>query len=414
MPLNGNSSARQPRRWWVTGLAILAAVILLAAFVSRRDDAIPVRTALVERGQIRSLISTNGKIEPVQNFEAHSPLTTTVQRVLAKEGDAVKKGQFLVALDDADARAQAARALTQLKTALAALNAVERGGNQEEVLSLDAQMVKARADRDAAQRNLDALKRLQQQGSASAGEVRAAESALAQADAQLNLIQQKKTGRYSQPEVARVEAQRREAQAAYDAAQDVLAKSNVRAPFDGIVYSLPVKQGAFVASGDLLLQLADLRKVQVRAFVDEPDVGKLAHGNPIEITWDAVPGRVWQATVNAIPSTVKLRGSRNVGETTSIVDNNDMKLLPNVNVGVTIVTAQRDNVLVVPREAVRMEDSKPYVLQVVGHQLKRKDVETAISNLTQVEVTRGLSLNDMVAISSSNGKPISDGTQVKY
>jgi HlyD family secretion protein len=414
MPLNGNSPTRQPRRWWMTGLAILAAVVLLAAFVSRKDDSIPVRTAHVERGQIRSLISTNGKIEPVQNFEAHSPLTTTVQRVLVKEGDAVKKGQLLLALDDADLRAQSARAQAQLKAALAQVNAIERGGNQEEVLSLNAQMVKARADRDAAQRNLDTLKKLQQQGAASAGEVRSAENALAQADAQLNLLQQKQTGRYSPPEIAHVEAQRREAQATYDAAQDLLAKSNVHAPFDGIVYSLPVRQGAFVSSGDLLLQLADLRKVQVRAFVDEPDVGKLAPGNLIEITWDAVPGRIWPATVNSVPSTVKLRGSRNVGETISIVDNKDMKLLPNVNVGVTIVNAHRDNVLVVPREAVRMDDSKPYVLQVVGHQLKRRDVETSISNLTQVEVTRGLSLNDMVAISSSNGKPISDGTQVKY
>jgi HlyD family secretion protein len=414
MPLNGNSSARQPRRWWVTGLAILAAVILLAAFVSRKDDSVPVRTAHVERGQIRSLISTNGKIEPVQNFEAHSPLTTTVQRVLVKEGDAVKKGQLLVALDDADARAQAARAQTQLKAALAEINVLERGGNQEEVLSLDAQLVKANGDRDSAQRTLDSLKRLQQQGSASSGEVRGAENVLAQADAQLNLLQQKRKQRYSQPEIARVAAQRQEAQAAYDAAQDVLAKSNVRAPFDGVVYSLPVRQGAFVTSGDLLLQLADLRKVQVRAFVDEPDVGKLAPGNPIEITWDAVPGRIWQASVNAIPSTVKLRGSRNVGETISIVDNKDMKLLPNINVGVTIVNAQRDNVLVVPREAVRMDDSKPYVLQVVGHQLKRQDVDTAISNLTQVEVVRGVALNDLVAISSLNGKPISDGTQVKY
>ncbi len=414
MPLNGNSSASRPRRWWVTGFAILGAVILLAAFVSRRDDSVPVRTALVERGQIRSLISTNGKIEPVVNFEAHAPATTTVRRVEVKEGAFVKKGQLLVSLDDADARAQAARAQTQLKGALAEVSAAERGGTQEEVLNLDAQMVKGRTDRDAAQRNLDALKKLEQQGAASAGEVRAAENALAQADAQLNLLKQKQTRRYSNPELARVEAQRQEAQAAYDAAQDVLAKSNVRAPFDGVVYSMPVKQGAFVSSGDLLLQLADLRKVQVRAFVDEPDVGKLAPGNLIEITWDAVPGRVWRGTVNAIPSTVKLRGSRNVGETTCILDNKDLKLLPNINVGVTIVTAERGNVLVVPREAVRMDDSKPYVLLVVGRELKRRDVETSISNLTQVEVTRGLALKDMVAISSSNGKPIGDGTQVKY
>lgn len=414
MPLNGNTAARQRRGWWVTALSIVAAVTVLAAFISRRDDAVPIRTAVVQRGKIRSLISTNGKIEPVNNFEAHAPATATVQRVLVKEGDFVKKGQLLVALDDADARAQAARAQTQLKSAQADISAVERGGTQEEVLSLDAQMVKARTDRDSAQRNLDALRRLQAQGAASAGEVREAENALARADAQLNLLQKKQTKRYSKPEVARVRAQREEAHAAYDAAQDVLAKSNVRAPFDGIVYSLPVKPGGFVSGGDLLLQVADLRRVQVRAFVDEPDVGRLAPGDPLEVTWDAVPGRTWQGIVNAIPATVKLRGSRNVGETTCIVDNKDLKLLPNVNVGVTIVVGEHDNVLVAPREAVRMDDSRPYVLQVVGRELKRREVVTSISNLTQVEVTGGLSLNDTVAIGSLNGKPIGDGTQVKY
>jgi HlyD family secretion protein len=414
MPLNGNSSSRQSRRWWVTALPILAAVIVLAAFVSRRDDSVPIRTAVVEQTSIRSLISTNGKIEPVNNFEAHAPATTSVRRVLVREGDFVKKGQLLLVLDDADVRAQAARAQTQMKAAQADLNAVERGGNQEEVLSLEAQLVKARTDRDSAQRSLDALKRLEQQGAASAGELREAENGLARADAQLTLLQQKQTKRYSKPEVARVEAQRAEAQATYDAAQEVVAKSNVRAPFDGIVYSLPAKQGGFVAAGDLLLQVADLRKVRVRAFVDEPDVGRLVLGNPIEITWDAIPGRVWQARVTEIPSTVRLRGARNVGETTCIVENKDLKLLPNVNVGVTIVTAAHENVLVVPREAVRIDDTKSYVLQVVGHELKRREVETSLSNLTQVEVTRGLSARDVIAINSSNGKPIGDGTQVKF
>ena len=414
MPLNGNSSGRQPRRWWVTALAILTAVIVLAAFVSRRDEGVPVRTAVVEQGTIRSLVSTNGKIEPVSNFEAHSPIPTSVRRVFVKEGDSVKKGQLLVVLDDADARAQAARAQTLLRAAQADLSAAKRGGTQEEVLNLEAQLVKAATDRDAAQRNLDALKKLAQQGAASAGEVREAENALARADAQLTFLRQKQTQRYSHAELARVEAQQAEAQAAYNAAQDVLAKSNVRAPFNGIVYSLPAKQGGFVAAGDLLLQVADLRKVVVRAFVDEPDVGRLAPGNPMEITWDAVPGRVWRATVTAIPSTVKLRGSRNVGETTSIIDNKDLKLLPNINVGVTIVAAEHDNVLVVPREAVRIDDTKPYVLQVVGNELKRQDVETSLSNLTQVEITRGLSAKDVVAISSWNGKPIGDRTQVKF
>lgn len=127
-----------------------------------------------------------------------------------------------------------------------------------------------------------------------------------------------------------------------------------------------------------------------------------------------MPTRIWQATVNGIPSTVKLHSSRNVGEITSIVDNKDLKLLPNVNVGVTITAAEHDNVLIVPREALRTDDSTPYVLQVVDRQLKRRNVETAITNLTQVEIVHGVSAKDLIAINSSNGKPIGDGTQVRF
>ena len=209
MPLNGNSS--QPRRWPVTVLAILAAVGLLAAFVSRHDETVPVRTAQVQQGKIRSLIATNGKIEPVNNFEAHAPVATSVEKVLVKEGAEVRKGQLLVVLDDADARTQAARAETQLKAAQADLAAIERGGSQEEVLNFDVQMAKARTDRDSAQRNLDALKKLQQEGAASAGEVRDAENTLTRADAQLAFLKQKQTKRYSNAEIAHVEAQRDEA-----------------------------------------------------------------------------------------------------------------------------------------------------------------------------------------------------------
>lgn len=131
MPLNGNSSARQPRRLWGTALAILAAVIVLGAFVSLRDNSVAVRTAVIEKSTIRSVISTNGKIEPIDNFEAHAPVATSVQRVLVKEGDSVRKGQLLVVLDDAEARAQAARSQTQLRTAQADLSATERGATRK-------------------------------------------------------------------------------------------------------------------------------------------------------------------------------------------------------------------------------------------------------------------------------------------
>lgn len=396
----------------MAAVAILVAVVLLASFASR-DDSLPVMAVTVSRSTIRSVISTNGKVEPVQNFEAHAPVGTTVKRILVKEGDHVKRGQLLVELDAANARSQAARAMAQLRASEADVNAVERGGTQEEVLTLQAQLVKARADRDAAQRNLDALTQLQQSGAASPGEVRVAQGQFAAADAQVKLLESKQTQRYSRPEVARVAAQGSEAQSTYVAAEDILSQLVIRAPFDGIVYSLPVRQGAYVNPGDLVLQEADLSKVLVRSFVDEPDVARLAPGEKIEVTWDAMPGQVWKGLVSAVPAAVKLHGTRNVGETTCVVANRDFKLLPNINVGVTIVTVEHDNALTVPREALRLDDGTPYVYQVANNQLLRRNVQTAISNLTQAEITSGVAEGTVVALGSVNTKPLHDRLPVK-
>ena len=110
---------------------------------------------------------------------------------------------------------------------------------------------------------------------------------------------------------------------------------------------------------------------------------------------------------------MKLHGSRNVGETTCIVANPDFKLLPNINVSVTIVTAEHPNVLTVPREALRQDDGAPYVFQIVNNELTRRSVQTAISNLTQAEITDGLQEGALVARGSTNSKPLHDRLPVK-
>jgi HlyD family secretion protein len=394
--------------WAVLGVLIVA--LLYSWFHS---SPLKVYATVVERGPIRSIVSTNGKIEPIQGFEAHAPIATTVKRLLVKEGDHVRKGQLLLQLDDADIRSQAAKAQAQIKGAQADQSELKTGGTQEEVLTLDAQLTKARSAREAAQRNFDALRRLQQQGAASPGEVRVAEDTLQRAQADLNLAEQKKKDRYSQPEVAKIQSTTTEAQAAYDAAEDALTKSNVRAPFDGIVYSLPVKQGAFVQGGDLLLQEADLSRVLVRAYVDEPDIGRLQTGQKVEVTWDAVSGRIWSGVVSTVPSTVKVHLSRNVGETTCTVDNHDLRLLPNVNVGVTIVAAEHDNALTLRRDALHTDDSRTYVYRIVEGRLKRQPVEISLQNLTRVEITSGLPEGAEVALPAEESKPLFDGASVK-
>lgn len=395
----------------IAGVAI--AVILLASFMSR-DDSVPVRAAKVVRQDIRSVISTNGKVEPVQNFEAHAPIGTTVKRILVKEGDHVKRGQMLLELDDLDALSQLSKSLAQVRASEADLSALQTGGTQEEVITIQSQLVKAKTQRDAAQRNLTSLLELQKNGAASPGEVKAAQDEVARANADVKLLEQKIADRYSKIEIASVQAQNQQAKAGYQASQDVLQKLNIRAPFDGVVYSLSVRAGNYVNPGDLLLQEADLSKVRIRAFVDEPDVGRLSTGQAMEVTWDALPNRTWQGQVESIPSTLKMHGTRNVGETTSIIENPDYKLLPNVNVGVTIITSEDKNVLTVPREAIREDDDVPYVFRINNNDvLQRQNVQTSIANLTQVEITGGLQPDSMVALSSTNSKPLRNGLEVK-
>jgi HlyD family secretion protein len=400
------------RRWifWILGAAV--AVIILASFMGR-DDSVPIVAAKVSRAPIRSVVATNGRVEPVSNFEAHAPVGTTVKRLLVKEGEHVKKGQLLVELNAASARSQAAQAMAQVKASDADIHALQQGGTHEEVLANQAQLVKARGDLDTAQRNLDALKKLQQTGAASLGEVKSAQNQYDAAAAQVKLLESRQKERYSQPEVERVQAEHNQAQSAYSAAEDVLSQLVIRAPFDGVVYSLAVKQGAYVNPGDLILQEADLSKVLVRAFVDEPDIARLTPGDRIEVTWDAMPGRIWTGSVSAIPSEVKAHGTRNVGETTCIVGNTDYKLLPNTNVGITIVTAERNNVLTIPRESLRLDDSTPYVYQVVNNVLRRTTVQTGLTNLTKVEITGGIPENSLVAIGSTNNKPLRDALPVR-
>jgi len=392
---------------------VLAAIGLAVVLSFTRQTTVKVHEVTVQRGSIRSVVSTNGKIEPVENLEAYAPIPTTVKHLLVKEGDHVRKGQLLLQLDDADLVSKAAQAQVQMKAAAASEAALKTGGTQEEVLTLDAQIRNDRNAVEVAKDKLATLRKLEQQGAASPGEVTVAQQTLKAAESDLTLAQQKKKDRYSQPEISKVQAEAEEAKAAYQAAEDDLAKCNVRAAFDGIVYSLPVKQGDFVQTGTLLLQEADLSKVLVRAYVDEPDIGRLKPGEKVEITWDALPNHTWAGILNTVPSVVKLHSARNVGEVTCAIDNRDLKLLPNVNVGVTIVVAQLDDVLTLERDALRVDDSKPYVYRIVNDHLKRQPVEIALQNLTQVQITGGLPQGAQVALPAEENRPLVDGAPVK-
>jgi len=160
-----------------------------------------------------------------------------------------------------------------------------------------------------------------------------------------------------------------------------------------------------VKTGDLLAEMADLHKVRVRAFIDEPELGVLEPGQQVRITWDALPNRTWTGKTEVIPKQVVARGARSVGELLCTVNNDNLELLPNINVNVRINSQERSNVLTVPRGSVASDGNKRFVyvlnhkrLSVNKPRLERREIRVGIADSTNYEVTSGLQENEMIAL----------------
>jgi HlyD family secretion protein len=400
------------RRWLWLG----AGVVLVLVFFGVRSltrDRLPVRVAQVSHVSLASTVSTNGRVEPEMNYEIHSPLATTVKAVYVEPGDKVPAGKLLMTLDDLQARARLASAESGLKSAEAALEAATHNGTQLERQMSAGDIARARLERAQAQHDLEALTKLNSTGAASQGEVAAARQRMETAEGNLHALGDSAQSRYSPAEVERARAAVSDAEANRAAAQQVMAQTSIHAPAAGTVYSVNAGRSEFVEEGKLLLQLADLEHERVRAYFDEPEIGRLAVGQKIQIKWDAKLGQVWNGHIERTPVTVVTYGTRTVGEVLIKIDDSDGTLLPDTNVTVTVTTSSEPQALTVPREALHSENGKPYVFKVVNDGLKRTSVVTGTINLTQVAIISGLNEGDLVAIGTTNGLPLQEGVPIK-
>jgi HlyD family secretion protein len=406
---------RQTSRLW---LWIAAAVLLVVVFFVARGmtrDRMPVHVATAIRSELFSTVPTNGLVEPIKNYEFHSPLATSVREVYVQQGDHVKAGQLLMQMDDVAARARVATAESALRSAEATYEATKQGGTLEERQSLVANLSRAQIDLADSQRQLAALQKLQATGAASASEVASAQERVSIAQDGFASIQARQQTRYSTAEMERSRSAVADAQANLTAARDVLGRTSYRAPIDGTVYSIPVSRSDFAEEGKLLLQMTDLKQLRVRAYFDEPEIGNLAVGQKISIVWDARQGVEWHGHISLVPSTIVTFNTRNVGEVLVTIDDADANhgLLPDTHVTVTVTTSSEPNILTVPREALHVENGKYYVYRVVSGSLVRTTVTRGTINLTQVAISSGLKDGDVVATGSLNGLPLEEGVPVK-
>jgi HlyD family secretion protein len=389
------------KRYWL--LLILPVLLLIWWGLDRGGSAPLLHFATVRRTRIESTVSTNGKVEPAEWAAARAETSGVVRAVLVQRGEDVRAGQPLISLDTTAARADLAAALAREQEAKTENKTLDQGGKAAQLASINDAIQSAKASEEVAQRNYDALQRLQSQQAATKLQVQEARDALDRAKLQLAAAQNQKQTLVTAADRTVAEAKLHDAQAAVAVAQRRLALAEVKAPISGTIYQLSggsdqsdLKVGAYLHPGDLVALIGDLNEVKVTVYVDEPDLGRVGLDMPVKITWDARPGQTWWGRVDKLPTQVISLQTRTVGEVATIVNNPNHDLLPGVTVNATIISKVEENALSIPKAALRTIRRSDGVFKLEGDRIVWTPVKTGISDINNVQILSGLKIGDRV------------------
>jgi membrane fusion protein YbhG len=291
---------------------ILPAILIVAA-------AAALASALVRSGRDRSNLAASGTVEATE-ARLGFQVTGRIATVNAREGDPVKAGQVLAALDPAETQARRDQARAQVAAAQAQLLELKRGFRREEVQQGRAALQAARDRYQDAQRDLERTQRLRAGGAVSQEAADKAQtaldlakSALAQAEDQWGILS---TGPRRE-KIEAAEAQVEQARAAERALEAQLSNMTVRAPFDGVVTVRYREPGEIVPAGSPVLSVLNRGDRWVRIYVSETRIAAVRLGQAASIATDTSPGKTYAGAVSYIaseaeftPKTVQTREER--------------------------------------------------------------------------------------------------------
>lgn len=316
---------RKRRRFWLYALlaiAVVAAGTALYQWYAAAPPRVEYTVVPAATADLTVEVSATGTLQPLTQVDISSELSGIIRSVSAVENQQVKKGDVLATLDTAKLQVQIERATASAKAAAAAVedakvtlqeneNAVVRASAlTKRGMATDQSLEAATATRDRSKAALDSAE---------------ANLAIAQADLK--------------------------------AQQTDLAKSTIYAPIDGIVLTRSVDPGQTVASSlqapVLFVIAADLRNMELRAAVDEADIGQVKPGQHARFTVDAFPDRPFDAEIRDISYASITTDGVVTYNARLEVDNGELLLRPGMTATVSVVTRQAKGVLTVPSTAFR-------------------------------------------------------------
>lgn len=283
-----------------------------------------------------------------------------------------------------------------LAVAQAAYDALLAGPSQDVINAAQANVSAAIASRDAAQANLDLLR-----NGASPAQLAAAEAQVAQAAAALESLT---TGATAE-QLAVANAQLEQARLNLEGAQAALAQATLTAPFDGVVTLLNVAPGE-LATG-VVVELVDTNSFEVVLDVDEVDIGDLAVGQPAAITLEAWPDVAIDSAISAIAPSAFSGPSVAVGPVTYQVHvglgATDLPVRLGLTANANLITANRENVLLVPNQAVRSDRAtgRFFVTLLLGATTQEVEVTIGLRDAQYTQITSGLNAGDVVVLNAA-------------
>jgi HlyD family secretion protein len=387
-------------------LIALAILILVAAgigFYNLAGNSEPPKLLLSKavRHEIRVVISTNGIIEPIDRKEVYAPIDGFVTSIQKKEGTEVLKGALLLQLHSDQVRAALAEANASLLAAKRQARVVEIGPSKEEISALDSSIAESAMQLDQQNKDLaveESLYAKQATSRAAVENLRKERDRLQLHIEGLKQRRQDLQARYSAEDKELEQKRIAELTEQVESLKRQLLDESVLAPENGLIYSLRVRQGSYVNKGQLLVQIYRQGKVTLRAYVDEPDLGRIRKGQQVRIEWDGLPNQHWTGVVEKPAEQVVALNNRSVGEVLCSIENGAAGLIPNLNVRVEITTDTKPSALVIPRSAVFNTQGKPSVLISEGTITKTKPVELGLFTAEEIEIVRGINEGDTVVL----------------
>ena len=386
--------------WWQSRSAAQEASDPAIVRVSRRDFA--------------SSVLATGAVRPQVGAEVHvgSRSSGKVIRLHANIGDPIKKGQVIAELEKADLAATVVQRQADLELARTRLASLEIL-RPKEIEKADAEVAKCEATEILTRKELEREDDLRQKEVTTQLEWDRAQERLSVAEALAAAARKARDvvrTRYDEDlKQARVAIER--AKAALEYAKVQLSYATITAPISGVIASISTQEGETVAANlnaPTFVTIIDLDRLQVDAYVDEVDIGKVHPGQKAVFTVDAFPGREFEGKVDAIyPKAVIQENVVNYDVVVDITSRYDGLLRPEMTTSVTLFLDTRRNVLALPAKAIRREHGKTTV-HVPGTDGKRRSRETKVgwSDAGWIEIVSGLEEGQAVFIESpTNKKP---------